>query len=86
MSAFARAFPAFGLPGLPAFAPARLARRVAAWVATRDSVWRERAAMRGLSDHTLRDIGIARAELDAMLRDPAGHLRLVRDRGDQLQH
>lgn len=86
MSAFARVFPAFGLPGLPSLAPARVARRVLDALAKRDAAWRARQAMRGLDDRALRDIGVSRGDLDAMLREEAGRLGLFRDRGDQVQH
>ena len=69
MSAFARAFPTFGLPGMPSLAPARLGRRVLDALAKRDAAWRARQAMRGLDDRALRDIGVSRGDLDAMLRE-----------------
>ncbi len=63
--------------GLPRLAWGWLARRPAAY----DQLYRERAALAVLDHHILRDIGVARGDLDAALSRPDEHLRLILLRG-----
>lgn len=46
-------------------------RRVVDIVAERRSIARTRYALRGLSDHELKDIGIARSEINRIAREQA---------------
>ena len=51
---------------------AGLARRVAAWPHGLMTLWHRRAtikALRELDDHTLRDIGLTRADIEDAMRD-----------------
>lgn len=46
-----------------------------------DALFRERTDLAALDDHILRDIGATRADVEAALRRPDEHLRLILLRG-----
>ncbi len=46
-----------------------------------DALYRERAQLAEMDDRTLRDIGVARPEIEAALARPEHHLALILARG-----
>ncbi len=66
------------MPATAVLRPARFARPrltvrgVLARLARYDALYRSRMALMAIDDHTLRDIGLTRADIDAELSRPLG--------------
>lgn len=66
---------------VPTERPTPLWKRVVARLLALDLLARERDYMQRLDEHILRDIGVARGDLEAALSRPEEHLRSILLRG-----